>query len=405
MPRTTVRPRSSARRVTAAGILFLLAAAPGRDVPDAAGAVPLPGPLAGCQSRANGSRWGGPGAYVRDAEYGREPNGWLAGVSGIATTSDGRVAVLDGASARVVVLSPSLAQVREFGRRGNGPGELTQRQLFRIQRTLRTFNHVAATESEIYVYDGGAIEVFGWDGAFKRHISGMRGGSFLPFTLRGLQPRPQELLYGFDSLDIAGAKGHRLQTWSVTGNHRRLLAELALPAPPLRGNSFHVSGRQARALWAAGSDCVAMADGASEWVLRMNRLSGRSDTVRLPRHAVPRYREGDDDEEAERLGQLRGPMVRGMGRASGPPTALMRWVDMAVDPDGWLWVQPWVASPSPARGVPVLRVSLQTGRAESDTVPAFPHAFGPPGTFYSLEKDPETDEVLLTRYRMRPPRR
>jgi hypothetical protein len=404
--RPSLRAKAALPVVAALAALATWAAAgdAGADTNEGPDGVPARGDLqARCTSAPGGSRWAA-GTYARRAVFGQDPNGWLQGPSGLAATRDGRVAVLDGAASRIVVLDSALRQVREIGRRGRGPGELAPNALLRLQRPRRIFNYLEATDSALFAYDTDGVEVFGWDGRFRRHIGGVRGRVLLPHTLRALSAGPRELLYGFDSLD-ANRSRHRLQTWTVAGERRRLVAELRLP--PLPGpNGSYVGSRQARALWAARGDCVVMADGGSEWVLRLHRAAGRADTLRLPPHRVPRYRASDDAEGREHADLLRG-RVQGYRGTEGvmEPTLLIRWTEMAIDPDGYLWLRPWRSPSESDRPVPVVRVSLQTGRAEHDTVPAFPHAFGPPGVYYSLEKDPDTDEAIVAKYDRRGPAR
>lgn len=146
-----------------------------------------------------------------------------------------------------------------------------------------------------------------------------------------------------------------------------------------------------------------MSDGAGEWVVRLDRGTGRSDTLPLPRHEVPPYRPSDDSALVRGLAAVRARTgARGGASGKAVPTALTRWSEMVVDPDGYLWIRPWRAPSDDAAPIEVVRVDLRTGRAERERVPAFPHAFGPPGTYYALEKDPETDEFLLAAFRRRP---
>src|SRR5690606_26448733 len=74
------------------------------------------------------SRWlPAAGEYRLDGEYGTREEDWLEGVAGVKVAGSGEVVVYDAASARIVVLSPDLKLVREFGREGRGPGELQPR--------------------------------------------------------------------------------------------------------------------------------------------------------------------------------------------------------------------------------------------------------------------------------------
>ena len=81
------------------------------------------------------------------------------------------------------------------------------------------------------------------------------------------------------------------------------------------------------------------------------------------------------------------------------PTALRKRSDRVIDPDGYAWLLPTQDSTNvPGGGMEVVRIALSTGAAERDTVPAFPAAFGAPGTFYARKNDRHTSEALVIRY-------
>ena len=66
-----------------------------------------------------------------------------------------------------------------------------------------------------------------------------------------------------------------------------------------------------------------------------------------------------------------------------------------IDPDGYAWLLPTQDSTNvPGGGVEVVRIALSTGAA----VPAFPAAFGAPGTFYARKNDRYTGEAIVIRY-------
>jgi hypothetical protein len=117
---------------------------------------------------------------------------------------------------------------------------------------------------------------------------------------------------------------------------------------------------------------------------------------------VPAYDPALDDRMAGRMAQL-GSAMGGNARVETglTPTLLARWTEMAIDPDGHLWIRPWTR-PSEREGpVAAYRLSMADGRVQRETLPAFPQAFGRPGVFYSVEKDPDTDELLLVMYQKR----
>lgn len=400
-PVTTPTPAARAGARRAAGTTWLLAllaaCAPGDAAERATADLASAG--SACTS-APASRWAG-GAYERTAVYGKEPQGWLSSVNGVAATPDGRVAVLDGSAARVVVLDGDLRPVREFGRRGGGPGELAPDALMGMQGLQRTFNYLEATDSALFVYNAGAVSVFGWDGQHRTRHGDLRGGFIAPFTFRAMRAGSRGFLYGYDTLDMTGGRGHRMQTWAVRDDgRRRLVAEVPAISPPMQGTTFQVGTRQARALWAAHGSCVAMSDGGSAWLARVDAGSGTVDTLPLPPHDVPRYDPARDMQMTQRMAGLQGALGGGARIKGGlAPTLLSRWTEMVIDPDGYLWIRPW--TPAEARESPVdaFRISLQTGQAQPAQLPAFPQAFGRAGEFYAVEKDPDTDELLLVQYR------
>jgi hypothetical protein len=390
------------RRAAALPLLCALAACH----PDAARGG-TPGALTGtsgtaCASAAPETRWAG-GGYVRAAVYGNDPDGWLSSVNGVAALQDGRVAVLDGSAARVVVLDGELKPVREFGRKGGGPGELSPNALMGMQGLQRTFNYLEATDTALFVYNSNGIAVFGWDGRFKQQYGGLASGFIAPFTLRAMQAAPRGVLYGYDTLDMSGGRGHRLQTWAVVdGDRRRLVAEVPVTPPPMRGTTFQVGTRQARALWASRNGCAAMSDGGSQWLARVDAGTGRVDTIPLPRHDVPAYDAALDDRMAGRMAQLGGALGgRARVETGMSPTLLARWSEMTIDPDGHLWIRPWTRREEREGPVAAYQLSMANGRVQRETLPAFPQAFGRPGVFYAVEKDPETDEILLVMYQKR----
>ncbi|HYW11589.1 MAG TPA: hypothetical protein VE871_06510, partial [Longimicrobium sp.] len=272
-----------------------------------------------------------------------------------------------------------------------------------MQGLQRTFNYLEASDTALFVYNAGAVSVFGWDGRPRNQHGGLRGGFIAPFTFRAMHAGPRGLLYGYDTLDMTGGRGHRVQTWAVRDDgRRRLVAEVPATPPPMRGTTFQVGTRQARALWAARSGCVAMSDGGSQWLARVDAGSGRLDTLPLPRHDVPRYDPAQDARMARRMSGLQDALGGG-ARISGtlPPTLLARWTEMVIDPDGYLWIRPWAPAEERDGPVQAFRMSLQTGQVQPARLPAFPQAFGRAGEFYTIEKDPDTDEILLVQYRRR----
>lgn len=367
--------------------------------PDIGGAFVSEHPRNACLPRPGGSRWAAaPGEYVRTALYGQEPNGWLASVAGLVVAPDGDVIVYDAASARVVVLSEALEPRKEFGRRGEGPGEFSGLSV--PAAAASEFSLLDATDSLIFVHDGKAVEVFNRDGTPHDHVSGLIGGIAPPFTLRAIRAEGPDLLYAYDSVAVQGHVQRRLQTWAVTGDARTLVLELPLKNPPMPGGMVYAHPREARPLWGIHGRCVLMGDGSSERILVYDRETARVDTLSLPPHEVPApaidRRRARAHSQVRDFAASRGipfPDLEGV-----EPAAVWRWSELVVDPDGYAWIRPWSPPNQDENDQEILRIDIRSGHVEEQRVPAFPRAFGAPGVFYAIEKDPNTDEVLVTRY-------
>jgi hypothetical protein len=57
---------------------------------------------------------------------------------------------------------------------------------------------------------------------------------------------------------------------------------------------------------------------------------------------------------------------------------------LVLDPDGYAWIRPVAPARDPAAPVIVLVVSVATGEARWDTVPAFPATFEAPGSYFGV---------------------
>jgi hypothetical protein len=153
---------------------------------------------------------------------------------------------------------------------------------------------------------------------------------------------------------------------------------------------------------------VIASDGENEWLLR-HALGGRTaDTLRLPHLEVPAQADDNDDEgkASELLGALqarRGVKSSNIAIPAGGGAGVLRWTDMIADPDGYLWIEARRQSNDAKAPVRVFRVNLATGAVEKDVVPAFPAAFGPPGSYYARATD-ASGTPYLARYELTPSR-
>lgn len=315
----------------------------------------------------------------------------LESVHGVSSNR-GQVVLYDGAAPRLFVLDDALRSRSHFGRVGGGPGELVDRLLPGAQPY--TANPVLLTDSLIYLADANALKIYRHDGTFVRQDSRIRSRAPITFDILGLHVAKFGLVYAHERSDYM--EGVRtVDTWVIDSNERKRIYSFELPARGERIGqkvSFYAGPREARPLWGAFGNCAFVGDGASSWLLRIDLPSGRVDSLRIPPHEVPPYRP-DPKRDAAMQRFFREREIP--NRATRPPQALRRYAGLIVDPDGHIWIKPWRAPNEKVS--PVFRIDPQ-GNAYVESLPAFPIAFGPAGVFYAIDKDPETDEVLLIRY-------
>lgn len=359
---------------------------------------------AGVERRAEASAWHDPtGRFELVAEYGRGSDAWLGWVLGLDVSSDGTVYAYDGPNSRVIAFSSDLIPLHEFGRSGRGPGDLTPVRWLRGR--YHELDYLAVFENHVAVYDGLAISVFLSDGTLIRRLDGTTIPRFFPYSVKALEPTETGFLLTVDFRDRGQQTGRKLQTYLVGDHTPTILFEVTLALPPIVGGSGFYSGpRQARPLWAGDRDYFYAMNGQDPFVFRYARTSGQLDSIRLPEDQVwPNRSESEASARSEmrQLVEMSGQI--GIGKIP-PATSIWNWAELAVDPDGYLWVRPWRPRREGAGEIPVVMVQLASGIATFDTVPAFPQAFGVPGEFYSLSTDTTTDVPLIQKWSMRPKR-
>ena len=344
-------------------------------------------PTSGCRGQVV-SRWSADkSVYIATHHYGLRDDEYLQAANGLASTSH-NVLIFDALGADVHVLTHDLKLVQRFGRTGKGPGELSAMPI--LEPTMYSFhNYLAASDKIVYVFDWTGVTLFTPRGEYVNKLRNIRGRTFT-FTIRAIHASPQGLVYGFDSLDWTNAR-RRLQTWLVDKANPSLIHELPLPLPPNNGRSFHSDFRQAKPLWAAMQNCVVVGDGDSRRLLKIDLVTREVDTLRLPRHDVPTETDNEAITEMRKRGLIKAP--------NSKPTSLMRWAEVAIDPDGHVWVNPWLPGREPSKRK-VYRID-PVGKVHEEHLAGFPSAFGAPGVFYARETDPETDQRIVVRYAKR----
>lgn len=292
-----------------------------------------------------------------------------------------RVFVLDGAAGVVRVLNDSLRPVRTTGRPGRGPGELER---FTMPTSHGgTQRWIAVQGDTLAVFDGARVNLFRVDGTVL--------ATWNPDRVRGASPMQSRIAHtggelfftagGYDPM--AGAKQQDFEIHATRGERPHAIARISLPPLP---NAMGMSSEQARPRWDVRGRCVVLSDGTSPWLVRVDRETGVADTLPLP---LP-DRDPPPIPEEERMAS------RQAGAGSGPPgpSAPLLVRDLVMDPHGEVWIRP-VQPDRPIQGREVIRISPATGAVRTDTVPAFPLAFGAPGVYYAVEYTPDGVPVIV----------
>jgi hypothetical protein len=184
--------------------------------------------------------------------------------------------------------------------------------------------------------------------------------------------------------------------WSIvrhaSGRPDTVLSLQLKPLPTGRNGVGFVGPAQARPVWGWSRDCVVATDGGGGWLVRANVGRAGLDTLtfELPDVELPRVNK-------EELGRLTGMVGKGQGGYL-EPTLEKRVSSVVVDPDGYAWVLPAQDTAQGPLGLQIVRVSLATGQAVQDTVPAFPLAFGRPGVFYARTNIAASGIAEVARY-------
>jgi hypothetical protein len=377
----TVHPDLSpkrARRGAAATLLatlLLLAACGGEEKPRAGTGAPL-----ACAEGSGAGEW--TGVFAEVPGTGEDP-GVLGPVAGLA--ADGGVLLaLDVERDAVLVLDSALRRSGAFGRKGKGPGELDAGGATLFPAPGGSKDWLAGRGDSVIVYDGTRLSVFDGNGRFQRYLVREPMEIGMSPALHRIRLVDGELLFAAGGHDpMSRAKPGKPARWELrryAGSGTESLLSLDLPDLPKHGGVPFSGPGQAQAVWDANRACAVASDGSSPFVVVRELASGRVDTLRvsLPPSPPP----GDDQELRElmkQMGQNRGPIP--------PATAPMRVRDLAIAPDGMIWLLPRTGARPAVGPVEVLMIDPRTGGVRRDTVPAFPRAFGEPGTYYGVTRN------------------
>lgn len=344
-----------------------------------------------CAYREAGSRWAPRGGRYRlAAEFGGRAGEELVDLWGIAATPSGEIAAYDNGGERILRLDRELRMTGSFGRKGRGPGEI-----FYVDQAVPHGDWIAADDTSLVVLDLNAMSRFDTSGVFSRYP-----GRQLPsrIEVRRIALRRGRVVYALDHLRRPSGE-RSIQTWRMepSGQPTLLRTDSMPPLSTAHGRITMGSfALQAQPLWATRGRCAFISDGAGDWVLRVDLDANRADTLGLP-HREPAELTREDE---RRLGMLREGVARVTHRRSGnaEPTAHIKWADVRVDPDGYVWLEPWRFSRPDDEPIRAWVVNPATGAVDSVAVPDFPAAFLPGGAFVAKARDPATGVWLLCKY-------
>jgi hypothetical protein len=367
-----------ARRGAAATLLaaLFLAGCGGEEKPRAGAGAPL-----ACAEGAGAEEW--TGTFAEAPGAGEDP-GALGPIAGLS--ADGGVLLaFDVGSDAVLVLDSALRRSGAFGRKGKGPGEFDTRGATSFPAPGGNKDWVAGRGDSVIVYDGTRLGLFDGSGRFQRYLVREPMEIGISPGLHRIRLLDGKLLFGAGGHDpMSRARPGKPARWELrrySGSRRtETLLSLDLPDLPKYGGAPFSGPGQAQALWDANRACAVASDGSSPFVVVRELASGRVDTLAV---SLPPSSQPDDDAEMREL-------MKQMGQNRGPlpdATSPMRVRDLAIAPDGMIWLLPRTGARPPVGPVEVLLIDPRTGRVRQDTVPAFPRAFGESGTYYGVARD------------------
>ncbi len=375
----------SLKRIWQAGILLFVGtacsdASPGVDAPPSVDAPR-------CDVSSTASSWA---VAARDhelvVEYGVASGQELVDVWGLTATSDGTVLVWDAGSTRIVRLDSDLEFLGTSGGQGRGPGEFVYQQSVHGK-------WIATNDSTFLVigFSTGILSEFALDGSFLRYPT---LAPPFPIPIRGVEYFRGHLVYGVDVIDRDGGT-RSLETWRLESRqpHTLLRTDPMPTLPESRGRPVQ-DQFQADPLWALGDRCIYVSDGSGPWVLRADLVTGGSDTMVLPDLPVPS--ETDLELWHDMLMDARSFGVAPKGIETVGATAPVRWADLRVDPEGFLWIERWRPPSYRGDSVTALVIDPHSGLLDSVRLRRFPDAFLPGGEVVSVVE--EVDGLRLEKY-------
>lgn len=359
-------------------LLILLLLACGEENARTGFSALTPGQTA-CEAREGGSRWAAVDGEVQiAAEYGQTSDEELTDVWGIAATPSGDLLVWDAGDSRVKRLGNDLRLLRTYGREGEGPGEF-------VYQRVPHGEWLAVEDSSFFVLGLRGLSEFQVEHGFVRRFT---PGVGFPVPVQRIGAWSGQIFYGWDELDTQdGTRVFETRTLDSDDRPRLLRTDVMPTLPRWQGQPVRgMFADQAEPLWAMGRGCAFLSDGAGDWVLAVDVATNRADTLRLPPREIPE-RTAEDEARFEEIRRSAARVGISAGSPDMEPTARVKWSGMRVDPDGFVWLEPW--RPHSRRNDPVRPwvIDPRSGAVDSVEVPRFPVAFLPDGSFVARRFD------------------
>jgi hypothetical protein len=267
--------------------------------------------------------------------------GFTSGIAG----SDAWLFLFDQRLGRIVVADSLYREVGAFARPGHGPGEILP-LLAPSQLTPKghRVDWIDVSGDTVSVLDGLTIHWYRPDGTHirdsRRGLARVAQGAVLPFSTR-LRRFGSRDLVDIESPGLKHGDGpappmqREFSIWSVGDADAEMVFRLAMASLPLKrdGASAHpFSGvDEAQALWDLHGECLVVSDGGSPrlYVLRLG--SNEVDTLAISLPSAITRNTGEQEELMRRMGSS--------GRIPDPAVR-KRVRRLAIDPDGWAWIEP-----------------------------------------------------------------
>jgi hypothetical protein len=256
----------------------------------------------------------------------------FAFVNGVTRLSDGNYMVSDRNDYSMLIVSPRGEVIKQFGRKGSGPGEL--RDPFFSWRC----------GSHVFVSNGnGSISVFALDGAFVRTYRSGTGIAKRGSYRTACNSAGQFVHYGWDdSKDFKAGVSYRsmVPVWVAPGDSSSGRLIVMAKGSERWNHTIRALGRETRI--AVGRERVYVGE-ADRYEIKVFSLNG---AALAPIHKIVKpnaVTKQDIDDDKERLVAMMGPKWKAIidkdYESMSIPTELPPYREFMVDSEENLWVR------------------------------------------------------------------